>query len=118
MHYLQACPECERHVRARDAKCPFCGATVEARSQVRRPGRLSRAAAFAGAALLGVACGGSDEEVETTDDTVEDTGGGEVTDDTADDGVGDITDDGTGDGDSEEIQPMPYGAPPRRDRLV
>ena len=60
-------------------------------------------------ALLGVACGGSGDEVEATDDTVEDTGG-EVTDDGADE-----TDD---DGDSDEIQAMPYGAPPRRDRLV
>jgi hypothetical protein len=110
MSDLHPCPECERHVRSSDVKCPFCRATIDARSPDRRAGRLSRAAAFAGAALLGVACGGSDEEVEGTDDTVEDTGG-EVT----DDGTGDEV---TDDGDSDEIQAMPYGAPPRRDRLV
>lgn len=84
-------------------------------------GRFTRAAVFAGATLLGAAagaaCGGSEEtdtetEVSTeteTETTGGDTGGGDT--------GGDATD--TGDGEhADHATPMPYGAPPVRDRRV
>jgi len=67
--HLVPCPGCSRHVRAREAACPFCQAalpdTVRASSPPRRVvARLSRAgmiAAGATAAAIAVTgCGGSD----------------------------------------------------------
>jgi len=60
MSHLAPCPSCQRHVRASDAACPFCGAATvvpgggaSALSGLR--GRLSRAALFAaGATLIGM----------------------------------------------------------------
>jgi hypothetical protein len=59
MSRLHPCPSCNRHVRAGDAACPFCG-TALAAAPPRVPGapallgRLGRAALFAaGATLLG-----------------------------------------------------------------
>ncbi|MBT8495320.1 MAG: hypothetical protein KJO07_19895 [Deltaproteobacteria bacterium] len=51
MSELQPCTHCARHVRASDDVCPFCQTPIEFR-QVRPrlgPGRLTRAAVFAGA---------------------------------------------------------------------
>ena len=49
--HLFTCPSCQRHIRASEVACPFCGqATTESfRAQVSRPrpiARLSRAALF------------------------------------------------------------------------
>lgn len=55
---LVSCSGCERHVRADDEACPFCGAAVEAPPEPtgRRPvGRLGRAAMFAFGASLALA---------------------------------------------------------------
>lgn len=64
---LLVCPSCERHVRAVDASCPFCGLelseALRATLALRPPrARLSRAALYAlsmGTLALGPACGGS-----------------------------------------------------------
>lgn len=66
---LVPCPDCARHVRAREACCPFCRATIPAslRDAVapRPPAvRLGRAALLAlgtGAATVAAACGGNVE---------------------------------------------------------
>lgn len=60
-----ACPGCGRHVRARDSRCPFCGASApEARPLRTIAERLTRAAMHAaGAAGAVVAigdCGGQE----------------------------------------------------------
>jgi len=78
MTELAPCATCDRHVRLPDA-CPFCGASSgDARPGAVRPvtrREWTRAAIFAGAALL-VGCGGSDDE--PTDDDGSDTSGGEA----------------------------------------
>lgn len=62
---LLPCPSCQRHVRTREAACPFCATalTSEWRAHVPAlaptPKRLSRAAAFVFGATVGVAaCSG------------------------------------------------------------
>ncbi|MCB9597408.1 MAG: hypothetical protein H6719_32080 [Sandaracinaceae bacterium] len=77
---LGPCPSCDRHVRLPSPTCPFCGAVATGavagllRPVTRR--ELTRAAIFAGAALI-VGCGSADErETETTDDR---TSGGDDT---------------------------------------
>jgi hypothetical protein len=62
---LHPCPGCKRHVRAEEARCPFCGGALPApraaSSLPRALGRMSRAALFAataaGATLAGAAAG-------------------------------------------------------------
>jgi len=51
---LAPCPGCRRHV-ADEAACPFCGIALAPQrpSRAVAPGRLSRAAVFAGATLTG-----------------------------------------------------------------
>jgi hypothetical protein len=65
MERFRTCEECSRHVRAAEAKCPFCGHALEAAALTpvpRATGQLSRAqrialvAAVAGGQLL-AACG-------------------------------------------------------------
>jgi hypothetical protein len=65
MERFRTCDECSRHVRAIEAKCPFCGHALEAAALApvpRATGQLSRAqrialvAAVAGGQLL-AACG-------------------------------------------------------------
>jgi hypothetical protein len=65
MERFRTCDECSRHVRAMEAKCPFCGHALEAAALMpvpRAPAQLSRAqrialvAAVAGGQLL-AACG-------------------------------------------------------------
>ena len=67
--HLVPCSGCSRHVRAREAACPFCGAAlpdaVRASSPPRRVvGRLSRAgiiaAGAAAAAIAATSCGGEE----------------------------------------------------------
>lgn len=55
---LIPCEGCKRHVRAADAHCPFCGATITAVPVARSvlEGRLSRAAVFASAVLIAPSC--------------------------------------------------------------
>jgi hypothetical protein len=53
---MTPCPGCARHVRDRDASCPFCGAAVVHVVRAFAIGRVTRAAVFS-AAL--VACGGT-----------------------------------------------------------
>lgn len=60
---LVPCDGCLRHVRAGDARCPFCGAPVSARPPDRpatasRRGNLTRAAIFYLGASVASACGG------------------------------------------------------------
>lgn len=57
---LTPCPECRRHVAADDLRCPFCevgdaGGVPRAIKMI--SGRWSRAAVFAGSALVAPACG-------------------------------------------------------------
>lgn len=86
------CAECARHVRVGADRCPFCGAEAAevAAGEVRPVGRreLTRAAIFAGAALL-AGCGGSSEaadEVADDDGTTggDDPGGGDALDEARD----------------------------------
>lgn len=59
---LMACPDCARHVRAGEAQCPFCSASLEGVApppRRRARGRLTRLALVAGVALAGTACGPS-----------------------------------------------------------
>lgn len=61
MSLLCPCSACARHVRVDDHACPFCGGVTTPRLLVpARPvarARLTRAAIFAGAAILSAACG-------------------------------------------------------------
>lgn len=65
MHHLVNCPECARHVRSHEPRCPFCNGAMPANAAaVTRTApagaRLSRAALFAlGAASALAACSGS-----------------------------------------------------------
>lgn len=67
-HSLVACPACSRHVRAGEAACPFCAASLAGvappRRRANRP--LTRLALVAGVALAGTACGPS----STPDDSI------------------------------------------------
>lgn len=119
MTALHPCPDCERHVRSDETTCPFCDAALGsmASSHKRSPGRLARAALFAGATMLGTACGGEaandEEEVDVGDGDV--TNGGDDGDD------GDeiyVEDDYVPPPDDDVNYDMPYGAPPARDRIV
>lgn len=59
--HLVPCGGCDRHVRADDERCPFCGAVVDPHRPVpgRPTKRLSRAATFAfGAALTAAGAAG------------------------------------------------------------
>ncbi len=52
------CEHCRRHVRAEDARCPFCGeARVDSIPARVAPGRVSRAVLVAGATMVATACG-------------------------------------------------------------
>jgi hypothetical protein len=66
MQHLLPCPACNRHVRTREERCPFCDATLDF-ADVRPPAflriRLNRAALFMFTATFGtgsvVACSSS-----------------------------------------------------------
>src|SRR5690349_14903915 len=59
MSQLVPCPECQRHVRKTETRCPFCSASVSLAhvpSPVLPSRRLGRAATFAfGASIVGAA---------------------------------------------------------------
>ncbi|HEX6766678.1 MAG TPA: hypothetical protein VF103_14390 [Polyangiaceae bacterium] len=69
MSHLVPCPECNRHVRHVEPRCPFCGvelALADTPAPVLPTKRLGRAALFTfGATLAGAtvlaACGGDSE---------------------------------------------------------
>jgi hypothetical protein len=117
MSDLRPCPQCRRHVRIAEPKCPFCAAELELAPARPLPvGRLTRAAVFAGAALAS-ACGGAQGK-----------GGGTPTGGEAADAA--VTEAPPAP-DAEAAQtpptppvypdhqiPKPYGAPPARARLV
>jgi hypothetical protein len=75
MPHLIACPSCSRHVRASEASCPFCKASVVEAAKAfvprKRPTeRLGRAALYAlgiGSASLTAACSSSSTPVVTSD---------------------------------------------------
>ncbi len=92
-----------------EAACPFCQVALAPSASPSLPlGRLSRAAVFAGAALLGtVGCGGNKPKTDP-----QNTGGSGAP--IADAGVDAAPPVVTPD----RQMPMPYGAPPARRRLV
>lgn len=61
------CTACARHVRARDARCPFCDAEISAEARARvapdTNRRLTRAAAF----MFGITVAGCSSTVTSTD---------------------------------------------------
>src|ERR1700733_12567178 len=86
MSHLIPCLSCQRHVRASDERCPFCGVALlseqRASAPPRLPGRrLGRAALFTfGATLFGAAAcssgsSGTDAGKDTAADSATGTGG-------------------------------------------
>lgn len=114
MSDLEPCPACRRHVRIDEAACPFCAvALAGAEPRGLSSTRVARAVVFAGAALASVAagCGGKQKAPDREDTVVEN----QTTDEsvpTPDAGPP------TKPIDVDDSCCMPYGAPPRRDRLV
>lgn len=102
---LIPCAGCQRHVRANEEACPFCGAAVATVPAHRLPStRLGRAATFAfGAALAAATSTGCTESHEPVND------GGGLEPDAGDDAS--ITDDGSLPFEDSGVAP-PYGAPP------
>lgn len=133
---LQPCPECGRHVVVETA-CPFCasGVAATARGASTPLGRMSRAMVFAGATVaIGPACGGKAKPA-TADGTYEMNAprergtGGCMDPDPAElarlekQKAAAETDEEKAQIDqqiADARQPvcMPYGAPPRRRRMV
>jgi hypothetical protein len=71
MSQLLPCPGCRRHVRASEARCPFCGEIIMrmqgARAVPEPQKRLTRAGVFLFASTLAVTgCGGKSDEPGTT----------------------------------------------------
>jgi hypothetical protein len=113
MSDLEPCPACRRHVRVDESACPFCGGALEASApRSLAAGRLTRAAVFAGAALAGATGCGGKQKTDPNGNGV----GNEV-----------VVDAGVEQAAPPDAQPyrepdhnipMPYGAPPARQRLV
>lgn len=99
MSDLRPCPRCSRHVDASERACPFCDAELAGAlpGKLRLVSRreLTRAAIFAGAALLAGACGVSSTPSDELDehDEHDDSAGGE-TEETTD--LSHASDDGSG----------------------
>jgi hypothetical protein len=84
MPHLSPCPQCSRHVRADEARCPFCDRAIEAldRAPAAPSTRLGRAAlmAFGTAVVAATAvasCGGAQSGSSTGGPTTQDGGPGE-----------------------------------------
>jgi hypothetical protein len=108
MSELSPCGECRRHVAVTDSACPFCGTAREVGApSVKRLGRMSRAAVFAGAALA-TACGGKKPKTEPVENQQTQT---------ADAGVEETRQPDDTQRSNPDV-PMPYGAPPARRRVV
>lgn len=136
MTHLHPCPACRRHVAASETVCPFCGARAGAAPALPRVAqtRMNRAAIFAGATILGVAAAGcdcssgGDPEPEDSGMIAVDSGpagmdsgpGGEDSGPAEVDAGPIATDSGPSDAGPIDtgFVPMPYGAPPARDRSV
>src|SRR5687768_15946824 len=137
MTHLRPCPDCRRHVRADETICVFCGVGLPPAPPLARlaPGRFTRAAVFAGAAVIGAACGGSEKRDEPRRESepfyTQTTGGdqgapdaGTVVVTPTPDAGPQIVEDPQEDwrrrrrNDGPHDIPMPYGAPPARDRRV
>ena len=125
MEALTPCTGCSRHVRSTESACPFCGtllAAQEARAaSPRRAGRLTRAAIFAGAAMIAPACGGT--TAGETHDTVtppplDESGDEEAARRATREEEQRRNEREVQQDDDEHIQARPYGAPPRRDDFV
>ncbi|MEC7524992.1 MAG: hypothetical protein VYE22_34240 [Myxococcota bacterium] len=101
MSHLLPCDGCDRHVRADEPTCPFCGDSLRHRGAPQLPGaRLGRAATFAfGAALAAATASGCGESHDRTD-------GGEPPADAAEPPA-----DAGIERDSGTVAP-PYGTPP------
>ena len=106
MSQLRPCPACARHVRADDARCPFCDGVLEVAhaTSASRP-RLSRAAQRAFGSAIAVSIVGCSSG-----------GAGEVDSGTTDAAASDATSSDTGTRD--DAIAMPYGAPPQDGLLV
>lgn len=133
MNRLQPCPSCDRHVRSTDAACPFCAAPIAPEAPRPIPtGRLTRAAIFASALATGgaAACGSGQSKAADPQPATADAGIANTADDNTPDtqpDAGDYIDpreDEYNDFRDRErdydpnAEPMPYGAPPARKRLV
>lgn len=130
---LTPCGSCGRHVRTGDA-CPFCGnVRIVAGASTSPVGRLSRAMVFASATLAPLAaCGGKSKpaEMNTMPDEERHHGGGGCVDpdpkrieelETRRDEAKTPEEKEAAERElAEANQPvcMPYGAPPRRRRVV
>jgi hypothetical protein len=115
MTRLLPCPSCRRHVRSTETSCPFCAVALAFAEPPPLPspvGRLTRAAVFAGAALAS-ACGSSQKPADSKLENTPTADAGAEMAPQPDAEVPVVKPD-----DYEHVQPMPYGAPPARDRLV
>lgn len=108
MPHLHPCPQCSRHVRADEARCPFCDnpIAVEERAPAAPGARLGRAAlmAFGTAVVAATAvasCGGAQSGSATGGSTAQDGGPVEPPDDRAEERDTDYSN-----------MAKPYGAPP------
>jgi hypothetical protein len=106
---LQPCLGCRRHVAVTETACPFCGAAQSAAPAKDLPrGRLSRAAVFAVGALAVAGCGGKTKPDNNINPPA--TADASPAEAPADAAAAEVVPD--------HIQPMPYGAPPARRRVV
>jgi hypothetical protein len=112
MPHLRPCPQCSRHVRADEARCPFCDREigVEERAPAAPSARLGRAAlmAFGTAVVAATAvasCGGAQSGSSTGGSTTQDGGPGEPPPPPPDDR-------GRGGDNDPSNWAKPYGAPP------
>ena len=106
MNHLTPCSECGRHVRAGDARCPFCDAEQgSAPPRVLPSGRLSRAATLAFGAMLGAAAA-----VGCGSDSDDDGGGGDAGESAGGDADGTETGGGPIASGGSLVTPV-YGAP-------
>lgn len=125
MEALTPCTRCSRHTRSSESDCPFCGTALAARAapatSARRSARLTRAAIFAGVAMIAPACGGA--SANDPHDTVSP----HPPDETADEEAARLAardaeqrrlEEEAQSNDDGNIQARPYGAPPRRDDYV
>jgi hypothetical protein len=125
MSDLHPCEHCHRHVVVEETTCPFCGGSLDRRPTrgPARRGHLTRAAVFAGAALLAPAAGcGGDEAAQAEDEEIiERSSGGDtevevIRDDVGGGGGDEQVQDDVVEPDPDENVAMPYGAPPSRER--
>ncbi len=113
MSDLAPCPACRRHVRVDESACPFCASALPAvPPRVLTPGRLTRAAVFAGAIAGTAACGGKTKPVDNTVENAAVDGGVD------EQQPPDAAPYREPDYDPDNNIPMPYGAPPVRTRVV